>query len=140
MPLFAVLITSRDILKREPKIEDLSLILQKYQRREVINFLGKLNCLLGTWKNEPNVEWDSKFANYLLPQYALQLNAIRRGKAVRLLFSRLTLLYVLKQACLSCPDEGLPVTTVTGRSDMGVSCLIANDLAVPFTPSRVDDT
>jgi hypothetical protein len=49
---FAVLITHRDILGREPTISKLHAVLAKYQRRDLIFLLSKLNCLLGTWKRK----------------------------------------------------------------------------------------
>jgi len=56
---FAVLITHENIVSKIPTVDDLQAILRKYTRREVVNFLGKMNCLLKTWQNEPNVERDA---------------------------------------------------------------------------------
>lgn len=59
MARFAILITHENIVSKIPTVEDLQTILRKYTRREVVNFLGKMNCLLTTWQNEPNVERDA---------------------------------------------------------------------------------
>ena len=139
MAKFAVLITHREIVGKEPTRDDLGTVLKKYSRREVVNFFGKLNCLLATWQNEPNIERDSKLATYLLPVYQERLQAIRNGPLTRLLFSRLTLLFILKQACLVSPSEGSSVTTDAGRADMGLCCLMANDLVLNSVPSASDD-
>jgi hypothetical protein len=136
---FAVLITHREIVGGVPTESDLQAILRKYTRREVVAFLAKLNCLLTTWKNEPNLEWDVKFSHHLLPKHRESLDQIRKGPLQRVLFSRLTLLFVLKQACLACPRDALPVTTDSGRADIGMCCLMANDLALPNNPSFSDD-
>jgi hypothetical protein len=136
LPPYAVLVTCREILQKEPAVDDLHAILKKYQRNEVILFLGKLNCLLGNWKNEPAKELDRALSNYVLQKYRARLDLIRKGPNVRIVFSRLTLLYLVKQACLVCPETGLNLTSEQGRTDVGVCCLMANDLVLPFVPNR----
>jgi hypothetical protein len=141
MPGFAVLLTFREVFEKEPQLTDLRSVLQKYQRRETIGLVCKLNCLLGNWKNEPNFDLDRKLTQYMLPGHRRRVDAIiGSSSANRLLFSRLTLLYVLKQACVACPDDGLSPLTEAGRSDVGVCCLMANDLALPVLPVTSDGT
>jgi hypothetical protein len=45
---YAVLITYREILGKEPELAHLHALLAKYQRKEVLFLLAKLNCLLDT--------------------------------------------------------------------------------------------
>jgi hypothetical protein len=139
MSRFAMLITYREVFDREPHLDELHSMLTKYARREVVAFLGKLNCLLGTWKNTPQTELDAKLSNFILGRHRQRLEAIRKGPIDRIVFSRLTLLYVLKQACLACPEEGLDLTTEPSKNDLGVCCLMANDLVLPFIPSPSDN-
>lgn len=140
MPPLAELITYREVFRKEPTQEDLHAILKKYQRGEVILLLGKLNCLMGTWKNEPDEELDRKLSSYILDKHVARLNAIRKGRVMRLVFSRLTILYLVKQACLVCPKAGPDLTSAEGRNDLGVCCLMANDLVLPFMPKSTDST
>ena len=140
MPLFAVLITYREVFGKEPALHDLHAILKKYQRSEVITFLGKLNCLLGTWRNEPERDLDEKLANYILNKFRNRLDQVRRGPIVRLVFSRLTLLYLIKQACFASPDDGSNFVSDEGRNDIGVCCLMANDLVLPIASHSSDST
>jgi hypothetical protein len=141
MPGFAVLLTFREVFQKEPRLTDLHSILQKYQRREIVALICKLNCLLGNWKNEPDFDLDRKLARYMLPNHRQRVDAIVGSSSEnRLLFSRLTLLYVLKQACIACPNDGLTPLTEEGRSDVGVCCLMANDLALPVLPATSDGT
>lgn len=135
MPRFAVLVTYREVFGKEPEVRDLHAILKKYQRDEVITFLGKLNCLLGTWRNEPQKGLDEKLANYMLSGCRDRLDRGRQGPIVRIVFSRLTLLYLIKQACFVSPDDGSNLVSDEGRNDIGVCCLMANDLVLPFAPS-----
>src|SRR5690348_12175222 len=103
LPEFAVLVTAREILGSAPQLSDLHRILAKYQRREVIFLLAKLNCLLGTWQNAPQFDMDARITRLLMPHYSARIEAIRHhSQPARLVFSRMTLLYLLKQACLAC--------------------------------------
>jgi hypothetical protein len=140
VPRLAVLITYREVFKKEPTAEELHAILKKYKRDEVILLLGKFNCLMGTWKNEPDEELDRKLSSYILDKHVARLNAIRDWdrQVTRLVFSRLTLLYLVKQACLVCPDNGPGLSSAEGRNDLGTCCLMANDLVLPFVPNSTD--
>jgi hypothetical protein len=135
---FAVLITHREVLGRAPKLQELHAILKKYERKEVVFLLAKLNCILGTWQNEPQFETDEKLSNYLLKDFARDLARIRRGSGSRVVFSRFTMLYLMKQACLMSPEHGLQLNTREAHSDIGLCCLMANDLVLPFIPAPSD--
>lgn len=136
---FAELITYREIIGEEPTLASLHAILKKYQRREVIFLFSKLNCLLGTWKNTPKFDLDAQFSDYLLGSFKVDLQKIRSAKSEKVAFSRLSILFLVKQACLACPENGLLLTSRTAHSDMGVCVLMANDLLLPFVPSPSDD-
>ena len=139
MAKFAVLITYREIFNKEPSLAELQAILEKYQRREVIFLFAKLNCLLGTWQNTPQFDLDARFSDYLLSDFRENLGRMRRRDNSRVVFSRLGILYLIKQACLTCPEDGEPPNTRSAHSDLGVFFLIANDLLLPFVPSPSDD-
>ena len=89
-----MLVTYREVFGKEPAVHDLHAILKKYQRNDVITLLAKLNCLLGTWRNKPEKDLDEKLANYMLSKFRDRLDRVRLGPHVRLVFSRLTLLYL----------------------------------------------
>lgn len=76
----------------------------------------------------------------LLPEYIGQLSQIRTGETRRLLLSRMTILYVMKQACRACGDTGLAVNNAAAMSEIGLACLMANDLLLPFVPQPSDNT
>jgi hypothetical protein len=137
---YAVLITFEDVFWRRPELRELDALLAKYQRNEIIFLLGNLNCLLGTWQNDVDFEMDDKLARWLLPSYAIQIDKIRRATNGRVLFSRITLLYLIKRAFTSCPDTGAMPNNAEGFDAIGRSCLMANDLMLPFMPSPDDRT
>jgi hypothetical protein len=135
---FAVLITYREIIKKEPSLAELQAVLGKYRRREVIFLLAKLNCLLGTWQNAPQFDLDARFSDYLLSDFRQDLERMRHPNNSRVVFSRLGILYLMKQACVACPENGQLLNTRSAHSDLGVCFLIVNDLLLPFVPSPSD--
>lgn len=138
MAKFAVLITYREIFNKEPSLAELQAILGKYQRRRVIILLANINCLLGTWQNTPQFEADARLSDYLLCDFRQDLQNLRRQNSSKLVFSRLGILYLIKQACLACPENGLPLDTRSAHSALGVCVLMTNDLVLPFVPSASD--
>jgi len=102
---YAVLITCREILGKEPELAHLHALLAKYHRKEVLFLLAKLNCLLGTWQNALDFDVDIKLTRILLSSYYSQIDKLRRASGGRVLFSRITLLYLAKQACIACGDS-----------------------------------
>jgi hypothetical protein len=66
---------------------------------------------ISQWQNAPNFDLDARLGDLMLPEYAGLLSNIRKGANRRLLFSRMTILYVIKQACRTCGGSspfGLP--------------------------------
>jgi hypothetical protein len=57
LSLFAVLITYGEVIGKKAAIEDLHAILARYKRADVIAFLGKVNCLLGTCSLKSRVDF-----------------------------------------------------------------------------------
>jgi hypothetical protein len=136
---FAELTTYREVIGEEPTMSGLHAILKKYQRCEVIFLLAKINCLLGTWENAPKFDLDARFSDYLLSAFRSELQKIRNVKSKKVVFSRLSILFLMKQACIACPEVGLLLNTRSAHSDVGVCVLLANDLLLPFIPSPSDD-
>ncbi len=139
MAQFAELITYREVIGEEPTQAILHAILKKYQRREVVLLLATLNCVLGTWENAPKFELDARLSDYLLAPHQQRVQAIRKAKDGKVAFSRLSILYLIKQACLACPEAGTLPNGRGAHSDIGLCVLLANDLLLPFIPSPSDD-
>lgn len=136
LPRFSVLITHRDIVGGAPENSELQNLLSKYQRREVIFLISKLSAVLGTWRNAPNIYLDEQLSRIFLKKYRDLLIELRQGSELtRIVFSRITLLYLLKQACLASPENGAVVSSEEAYADIGLAALMANDLLLPFIPS-----
>ena len=140
MAQFALLATHRDVVGREPQLSELREILAKYRRREVIFLLAKINAVLGTWKNEPNFELDNEVSRLFLKSYVNQLAELKRQGPARVVFSRMTLLYLVKQACVASGENEALANTDETVADIGLAALMANDLMLPFLPSNRDGT
>jgi hypothetical protein len=95
---------------------------------------------LGTWQNAPNFDVDAQLSAVLLKGHHSEVQLIRRSTDRRVVFSRITLLYLIKQACIACSEDGLLVQNEDHQGDVGLSCLMTNDLLLPFVPSPSDDT
>lgn len=136
----AVLITHHEVFGANPSIQDLHGILREYRRAEVLVLLSKLNCILGTWRNAPDFDLDTRLCRLVFPNYRSTIEAIRKDKVGRVLLSRLTILYLIKQACLACPADGERVEYPRDVERIGVCCLMANDLILTTKPSPQDAT
>jgi hypothetical protein len=46
----------------------------------------------------------------------------------------------MKESCIACTENGKDPNNVSGREAVGMACLMANDLLLPFVPSPDDGT
>jgi hypothetical protein len=137
----AVMITYAEIFGKEPLISDLQTILSKFRRIEITSLLAKINCLLGTWKNKPDFELDAWLCDQLMPRHKSALDGIRRkSPEQRIVFSRLPLLYAIKQALVGSDSGSAMPNTPSALEEIGVAVLMANDLVLPGRPERSDST
>jgi hypothetical protein len=90
-------------------------------------FLPRTNAL--------DFDVDIKLTRTLLSSYYSQIDKLRRTSGGRVLFSRITLLYLAKQACIVCGETGAMMDDAQSYEAIGLAYLMANDLMLPFTPS-----
>lgn len=136
---FAVLLTYREVFRQEPSHEDLGRILSKYKRAELLFLFAKVNCLLTTWQNKPNYDIDAKLVRLFLPHLSSAIREMQRLEPPRVVFSRSSLLFLMKQACQLSPDEGRAANTAEAHGDVGRAILLANDLLLPCVPKSEGD-
>jgi hypothetical protein len=138
---WAVMITYTEVFGKQPVIGDLQTILSKYRRIEITSLLAKINCMLGTWKNEPDFELDAWLCGQLMPRHKNALDTIRRKSSEqRIVFSRLPLLYAVKQGLVGSDSGSAMPNTPAALEEVGVVILMANDLVLPSQPERTDST
>jgi hypothetical protein len=128
----AVLITFAEVFGKQPQAVDQQAILSKYRRIEVVALLAKINCLMGTWKNQPDFQLDALLCRNILQRYDSQIEAIRvKSPEQRMVFSRLPLIYTIKQAFLFANPEGVMPNSPRALEDIGLAILMSNDLVLP---------
>jgi hypothetical protein len=138
MPKEAILVTWSDMTGAPASLVMLRERLASYQVSQVLVALSQIAGLLKTWQNAPDHEADYSLALELLPSFVDKIKRFHTGKHI--FFSRISLLYVAKQACVACrPDEG-PVEPPFDLEPIFGCCLIAHDLITEHFPSASDTT
>jgi hypothetical protein len=107
---------------------------------QVLLELSQIAGLLKTWQNDTDRDTDRALTAEFLPSYIQAIKRFRTDKHI--VFSRITLLYVAKQACIACqPDQGELVRPAPGDVESMYSCcLMANDLIAERHATGVDTT
>jgi hypothetical protein len=77
---------------------------------------------------------DKRVRNYLFPFWTGQFENWTARFGEGFVFSRFTLLWLLGQALLACPADGLRLDTHERLRLFGEACLIANDLSAFLSP------
>lgn len=137
--MYAVLVTWHEVTGRWPTLIELQGILRPFQLRAVLTGLSRLSALLGTWRNDLNFALDMDITKRFLPTYTNAIEKVRRTGKDRIVFTRLSLLFVAKQACLACEPEGSQVTS-DDLERILACCLMANDLMLERIPEKSDGT
>src|ERR1022692_816068 len=106
MSQYAVLITWRDLTGTEPTMAMLEESLSRFRLSAVLLGITRIAAHLKTWQNEPDFEADRQLARKFLPTYFPGISVICAQDANRVTFTRLGLLFVVKQACRVCKLDG----------------------------------
>ena len=125
---FGVFISYEEITGQKPTLDQLHKILSPYRCRDVLVVLAKLNSVLKHWRNRPDLHLDRRLIQDLFPHEPRLLQIYCQKGPDRLLFSRVGLLYLAKQASASCSEGGRQIVTVQDARHIAVACLMANDL------------
>src|SRR6267378_4251701 len=103
VPKESILITWSIATRTEPSLAILRERLSRYTVSQVLVALSQVAGLLKTWRNNPDHKIDHRLQEQLLPSYMPAVKRFRTDKHI--VFSRISLLYVAKQACIAClPD------------------------------------
>lgn len=137
MAQIAVLITHQEVYGERRSLEDLRALLRPLSFYSVLVSLGKINAVMRTWLNEPDQETDGLVCRLLFGVDSTRVEGVRRRYPAAVAFTRLTLLYVCRQAALACAANGQAINSSETFFAIGRACLIANDLfsALPIGPS-----
>ncbi|MGA8026067.1 MAG: hypothetical protein WB992_02910 [Bryobacteraceae bacterium] len=90
--------------------------------------LARFSAQLNSWQSRHDAPADIEAARQMLPTYypaIAQLVSMRRDRVV---FSRINMLYVARQAFMACDSAGAKVTKTPDVEQIMKCCLMANDL------------
>lgn len=100
--------------------------------------IARVAALLRTWQNELDFVTDRLLAQRHMPTYYGRIQRVARQGQNRIVFTRLSLLFVAKQACCASGVEGREVDTPADVEQILVCCLLANDLLLERMPTPRD--
>jgi hypothetical protein len=138
LPKESILITWSITTRTEPSLATLRERLSRYTISQVLVALSQVAGLLQTWRNYPDYKIDHKLQEELLPSYMSVVRRFRTDKHI--VFSRITLLYVAKQACIVCLPDAEKLEKPDDMETIFSCCLIANDLVAERFPTDTDST
>jgi hypothetical protein len=140
MSQFGVLVTWREVTDTEPTMALLHERIPPFRLEAVIVGLARVAAVLETWVNAPSFSTDQSLAKEFLPTYYPRIKAIYDTQPNRVTFTRISLLFVLKQAASACQDGGRHVENAADVEQLLSCCLLANDLLLGRLPTRRDTT
>jgi hypothetical protein len=112
--------------------EDLMPELSTFQRERLLVHLASINTLMRTWSRTPNFAFDHGLCgDYLSAAQRAMVDGFKTRYPDSVLFHRLGLLYLMKQALRCCPVNGASTEGSAAHRRIGTAMLWANDLIVP---------
>lgn len=115
--------------------------LGRYEKNKVVHACSAINSLLKPWQR---AEWDVHEAlirESFPPDLANKLLAkCREGTSIRLVFHRLQMIFVTKEAIKHCKEEGIDPGTQQYWGGLGIAFLMANDLLHYDLPTPANET
>ena len=135
-----VLITWKELTGDNPTKELLHKRIAAYSLQPVLLGLARLSAQLVTWQNKHNTAGELEAARQMLPTYYPEIKRLTAANPDRVILSRITILYVAKQALIACPLAGSDINTLWDAEQIMTCCLMANDLLLGRPPSPLDTT
>ena len=140
MAQVGLLVTWQELTGTAPTMAMLEKRLAHFRLNAVLLGIARIAALLKTWENAPHFATDRLLAGRLLPTYYPDIERICESGSNRVIFTRLNLLYVAKQACRVCPLEGRNIDSADDFEGILSCCLLANDLILERVPTPTDAT
>ena len=140
MGRIGVLITWRELTGAKPTKELLHERLARYSLQPVLLGLARLSAQIVTWQSQHNAAGEIEAVRQMLPRYYPDIKQLTVANPDRVVLSRITLLYVAKQALIACPLAGDEIDTQWDDEQIMSCCLMANDLLLGRVPGPEDTT
>src|SRR5580704_14514374 len=138
MGRMGILVTWKELRGITPTKAQVQQQLAPYSLQVVLLGLARLSAQLVTWQQKQNSNGELEAIRQMLPGYYPSIAKLVAVNPDRVILTRITLLYVAKQALSVCPLEGRNVETELDDERIMTCCLMANDLLLGRMP-RPDD-
>jgi hypothetical protein len=123
-----------------PEVQDIQRVLSKFDLVSVVTGIARIGVRIETWSSTPDLDIDKELVCVLFPKdLAEQIESVRRNSSSGLVFHRLTLLFVLKEAIKNCAFPGKPIESSADLFLMSECFLRANDLLMGYKPTKHDE-
>ncbi len=138
MKKWGVFVTWHELTGERPSNELLRSRLSAYALQPVLLGLARISAQLVTWQKRQNADGELEAVRQILPKYYPAIKQLCAATGDRIVLSRITILYVAKQALMACPLVGRDIDTPWDDEQVMSCCLMANDLLLGRTPSPAD--
>ncbi len=112
------------IFGKRPTLADMHEAIRPLKRQDVLLSLAWIISVTKGTRIQQDNQLERKIWPHFLPSCYTRLST----DPTAFVFSRFTVLWLMKQACLVCDLDGQPVETIKARERLGIGCLMANDL------------
>jgi len=109
-------------------IESFREFLSKYQRSKVLFVCALFNCLTRKWYGAIDKKAHDELASVAFKPTLLEYMNSDPDRPRRIIFHRLQVLFVAKEAAIHCSEEGIDPLNTPHWGDLGKAFLMANDL------------
>ena len=133
-----ILITWSELTGIKPTKELMRERLAPFVLQSVLLGLARISSQLNTWQVPSNSEEELKVARQTLPTYYHAIERLTAATSDRVVFCRISILYVARQALFACRLDGNGVQTEHDVEQIMTCCLMANDLFLGREPSPTD--
>jgi len=140
MGRLGILVTWNELTGAKPTKELLHTQLSPFSLQQVLLGLSRFSAQLNTWQDRHNARADIEATRQMLPSYYRSIERLVAANPDRVIFSRISILYVAKQALLVCGTDGIDVTTANHVEQIMKCCLMANDFLLAGRQPSPDDT
>ncbi len=131
---YGIVISYDAVFGRWPRMEDLEERLGALNRSDAILLIAWCSAVTRSWARVPDNTLDKRVRAWLFPFWNAVFEKWTTKFGEGFLFSRYSLLWLLRKVFSNCPANGPRVDTFERLKVFGEACLIANDLSAFPSP------
>jgi hypothetical protein len=136
---FGVFIGFSDVFGRNPTSEELAEVVTTFLRSQLLLGTTKVALKLKSWFSDFEPSTQDELIEGLFPLSATQVKSVRQRYPVGLVFSRLGLLYFIRQIIQFSSEFGRDISSPADLDRIGCALLMCNDLYLGYDPRPDDD-